>query len=62
MVSKSYNSVYLCPKSFQAASIASSCARDLAVAIANSKVKNGFALIRPPGHHAESHAVSKTFC
>ncbi|MCX6256687.1 MAG: histone deacetylase [Bacteroidia bacterium] len=38
--------------SFPAASVAAGGSADLALAVANGEIKNGFALVRPPGHHA----------
>ena len=29
------------------------CAVDVALLVAQDKLKNGFALVRPPGHHAQ---------
>lgn len=30
---------------------------DMAAAVASGKLKNGVAVVRPPGHHAESEAI-----
>jgi len=36
-----------------AASMAVGCVVDLATKAASGEIKNGFAIVRPPGHHAE---------
>jgi acetoin utilization deacetylase AcuC-like enzyme len=43
---------YLTPESYQAATVAAGSLIDLTMAVLNKQVDNGFALIRPPGHHA----------
>ncbi|MBL0955703.1 MAG: histone deacetylase [Leptospira sp.] len=49
------------PNSFQAASFAVGAGVTLAQDILDGKLKNGMALVRPPGHHAEAdHAMG--FC
>lgn len=49
------------PNTFQAASLAVGAGVTLAQDILDGKLKNGMALVRPPGHHAESdHAMG--FC
>jgi acetoin utilization deacetylase AcuC-like enzyme len=45
--------VAISPASFDAAVCAVAATVTLASAIAGNKVSNGFALVRPPGHHAE---------
>jgi acetoin utilization deacetylase AcuC-like enzyme len=47
--------------SFIAASIAVGSSIDLTKAVINGKLKNGFAILRPPGHHAIS-TKSMGFC
>eukprot|EP00250_Pteridium_aquilinum_P012842 c20979_g1_i1 orf=201-2039(+) len=44
-----------------AARLAAGICVDLATAIVNGQVLNGFALVRPPGHHA-MHATAMGFC
>jgi len=51
---RSMDSVYLCPQSEQAARTAAACTITMAQKIADDELRNGFALVRPPGHHAES--------
>jgi len=43
------------PKSVEAAHIACGAAIDGVIAIATGSAKRAFALVRPPGHHAETH-------
>lgn len=38
-----------------AARMAAGCVIELAFKVASGELKNGFAIIRPPGHHAEAH-------
>jgi acetoin utilization deacetylase AcuC-like enzyme len=42
------------PRSFDAAMHAAGAALALAEAVAGGEVTNGFALVRPPGHHADA--------
>lgn len=44
-----------------AARMAAGCVIDLAFKCAKGEVRNGFAVVRPPGHHAEPHSPSG-FC
>ncbi len=46
--------VSICKKSFNVALQAAGSAMELADQIISAKLNNGFALIRPPGHHAEN--------
>ena len=34
---------------------AAGCVIELAFKVASGDLKNGFAIVRPPGHHAEAH-------
>jgi acetoin utilization deacetylase AcuC-like enzyme len=48
-------------KSFEAAALAAGAGIRLANLVLNDEIQNGFALVRPPGHHAEAtHAMG--FC
>ena len=42
-----------CPKSYEAAILAAGGVMELIKAVMEGKIDNGFALVRPPGHHAE---------
>jgi len=44
-----------------AASMAVGCVVDLATKSASGEIKNGFAIVRPPGHHAEQ-SQAMGFC
>ena len=49
--------VGISPGSFHAAELASGGALELADRLMAGEINNGFALIRPPGHHAEARAA-----
>nr|XP_040058991.1 histone deacetylase 7-like isoform X3 [Gasterosteus aculeatus aculeatus]XP_040058992.1 histone deacetylase 7-like isoform X3 [Gasterosteus aculeatus aculeatus] len=44
-----------------ASRIAAGCVTDLALKVAQGELKNGFAVVRPPGHHA-NHSSPLGFC
>ncbi|MDP3920713.1 MAG: histone deacetylase [Candidatus Omnitrophota bacterium] len=46
--------VGICSKSFEIAKLAAGGALNLADRVIRGNLRNGFALVRPPGHHAES--------
>lgn len=50
-----------CPDSFQAAKLAAGGLLSLVEAIQDNSISNGFALVRPPGHHAEANQA-RGFC
>jgi histone deacetylase 6 len=50
---KKYNSIYLNANSFESALYATGCLIELVQAVHNDIIRNAFAIIRPPGHHAE---------
>lgn len=50
--SAKYDSVYFHENSFKCALLAAGSCIDLVSAVLNNKVRNGMAIIRPPGHHA----------
>lgn len=52
-VEKCYDSIYLNAMTFECASLSAGGAVETSVAVVNGLVKNAFAIIRPPGHHAE---------
>ena len=51
----------ICPASFEAAVLAAGAGITLAEAVLDGRVRNGMALVRPPGHHAE-RALALGFC
>lgn len=48
-----YDSIYLNQSTFGAAKLSAGGAISLCRAVMQREVKNGMAVIRPPGHHAE---------
>lgn len=52
-----YNSVYLNGYSFSSARLACGSVIELCRAVMDGKIDNGFAIVRPPGHHAEPDAA-----
>lgn len=56
-----YNSVYLNQHSALSASVAAAATIQLCRAVASGDYDNGFAIVRPPGHHAE-HDEAMGFC
>ncbi|KAI3357946.1 hypothetical protein L3Q82_016322 [Scortum barcoo] len=60
-LSERYDSVYLHPESFQVCVSAVGSVLQLVDRVLNSDLRNGFAVIRPPGHHAQSNE-SNGFC
>lgn len=47
-----YDSIYIHPRTYELALLAVGCTRDLVTAVVEGQVRNGMALVRPPGHHA----------
>ncbi len=58
MKAKEFNSIYLNGSSSYCALLSCGGVLELVNAVADGAVKNGFALVRPPGHHAECDEVS----
>ncbi|PWY97481.1 hypothetical protein BCV70DRAFT_166948 [Testicularia cyperi] len=56
-----YSSLYINEHSAYAARLSCGGAIELCDAIAAGRIRNGFAIVRPPGHHAEPHK-SMGFC
>jgi histone deacetylase 6 len=56
-----YDSIYLNSNSFESALYAVGSLIELLEALIKIKIKNAFAIIRPPGHHAEMD-VPMGFC
>ena len=52
---------YVAPASYDVARLAAGSTTELALRIARGEARHGFALIRPPGHHAE-HGRAMGFC
>lgn len=53
-ISSRFDAVYFHPKTYDLSLYSAGCAIDLMSAIVSGEVDNGFALVRPPGHHAMS--------
>ncbi|XP_072222658.1 histone deacetylase 6 isoform X2 [Leuresthes tenuis] len=60
-LSNKYDSVYLHPESFQVCVSAVGSVLQLVDRVMTSELRNGFAVIRPPGHHAQSNKANG-FC
>ncbi|KAJ8017286.1 hypothetical protein DPEC_G00016270 [Dallia pectoralis] len=48
-----YNSIFISAESYRSARLAAGACFNLAQAVLNGQVRNGAAIVRPPGHHAE---------
>ncbi|CAG7833830.1 unnamed protein product [Allacma fusca] len=53
-----YDYVYFHPSTYDLSLLATGCTIDLVNAVLNEELKNGMAIIRPPGHHA----MKSEFC
>ncbi|KAJ1062187.1 hypothetical protein K5549_008529 [Capra hircus] len=60
-LSKQYDAVYLHPSTFHCARLAAGAALQLVDAVLMGAVRNGLALVRPPGHHSQ-RATANGFC
>ncbi|KAK5864111.1 hypothetical protein PBY51_001078 [Eleginops maclovinus] len=60
-LSEKYDSVYIHPESFQVCVKAVGSVLQLVDQVMTSELRNGFAVVRPPGHHAQSN-TSNGFC
>ncbi|CAL9702786.1 unnamed protein product [Knipowitschia caucasica] len=61
LLSEKYDSVYLHPDSFSVALLAVGSVLQLVDRILSSELRNGVALVRPPGHHAQKDQANG-FC
>uniref|UniRef100_A0A8C0HBK4 Histone deacetylase 6 n=1 Tax=Chelonoidis abingdonii TaxID=106734 RepID=A0A8C0HBK4_CHEAB len=52
-----YNSIYICASSYECARLAAGSAFNAVQAVLEGEVQNAVAIVRPPGHHAESDAA-----
>ncbi|KAI8505294.1 Polyamine deacetylase hdac10 [Branchiostoma belcheri] len=55
-LSETFEDVAIHPKSFDSALLSSGCALQLMDQVLTGKVRNGMAVVRPPGHHADRDA------
>ncbi|XP_055415585.1 polyamine deacetylase HDAC10 [Bubalus kerabau] len=60
-LSKEYDAIYLHPSTFHCARLAVGAALQLVDAVLTGAVRNGLALVRPPGHHSQ-RATANGFC
>ncbi|KAI8970405.1 hypothetical protein BDF20DRAFT_826359 [Mycotypha africana] len=56
-----YESIYLNCNSYDSALLAAGSLIEVTIAVIQRKIKNAFAIIRPPGHHA-TFDIAKGFC
>lgn len=56
-----YGDVYFHPNIYHCAKLASGAALQLVDSVMTGKVRNGMALVRPPGHHS-MHSAANGFC
>lgn len=50
--SSKFDSVYFTPNSYDCALYSAGSVLELVDSVMNNRIQNGFALVRPPGHHA----------
>ncbi|QQP39367.1 Histone deacetylase, partial [Caligus rogercresseyi] len=53
-----YERIYLHPNVFKCAMLAAGCSIELTKSVFYGKLKNGMAIVRPPGHHSLSDTFS----
>lgn len=51
-ISSYYDSIYICRETYRLAMLAAGSTIELVKALCNDEIKNGMAIVRPPGHHA----------
>ncbi|XP_014318481.1 histone deacetylase 6 isoform X1 [Myotis lucifugus] len=61
VLADTYDSVYLHPNSYTCACLASGSVLRLVDAILGAEIRNGMAIVRPPGHHAQ-HSLMDGYC
>ncbi|XP_050997141.1 histone deacetylase 6 [Acomys russatus] len=60
-LASTYDSVYLHPNSYSCACLATGSVLRLVDAVLRDEIRNGMAVIRPPGHHAQ-HSLMDGYC
>ncbi|NXA11421.1 HDA10 deacetylase, partial [Sapayoa aenigma] len=60
-VSENYDAFFFHPNTYRCARLAVGAALQLVDAVMSGKVRNGMALVRPPGHHSQRNAANG-FC
>ncbi|KAF6268826.1 histone deacetylase 10 [Rhinolophus ferrumequinum] len=60
-LSRQYDAIYFHPSTFHCARLAAGAGLQLVDAVLTGAVHNGFALVRPPGHHSQ-RAAANGFC
>ncbi|XP_051035515.1 histone deacetylase 6 isoform X2 [Phodopus roborovskii] len=61
ILADTYDSVYLHPNSYSCACLATGSVLRLVDAVLGAEIRNGMAVIRPPGHHAQ-HSLMDGYC
>ncbi|NXO66743.1 HDA10 deacetylase, partial [Phainopepla nitens] len=60
-VSENYDAFFFHPSTYRCARLAAGATLQLVEAVMSGKVRNGMALVRPPGHHSQRNAANG-FC
>ncbi|XP_008840774.1 histone deacetylase 6 [Nannospalax galili] len=61
ILADTYDSVYLHPNSYSCACLATGSVLRLVDAVLGAEIRNGMAVVRPPGHHAQ-HSLMDGYC
>lgn len=56
-----FNSIYLCKESLDCAVLSCGGVIEAVNHVIHDSVDNAFAIVRPPGHHAESHCAMQVY-